>query len=128
MLPSPKTKPRVLLVEDDESNRYAMSRLLETFGLDVVQAASVREAIERLATKPPFVVLDWLLHDGDAAQVMDYMRSQGLSTKIMVVTVAHERRAEISRRAPDGLLTKPFSPEELRQWFLRHGAEPVNPN
>ncbi|HEV2293865.1 MAG TPA: response regulator [Tepidisphaeraceae bacterium] len=46
-------KGRVLLVEDDETTRNAMFRLLQIGGLDVVTAASVTEACQILKTIQP---------------------------------------------------------------------------
>jgi CheY-like chemotaxis protein len=52
----------VLVVEDDEATRRALRRLLEQEGLDVVEAAHGRAALDlALAERPALILLDMSL-------------------------------------------------------------------
>ena len=50
-------KNKVLVVDDDESNRYMLSRRLEFRGYLVVMATDGREAVERARTEAPCLIL-----------------------------------------------------------------------
>jgi CheY-like chemotaxis protein len=50
-------KNKVLVVDDDESNRYMLSRRLEFRGYLVVTATDGREAVERARTEAPSLIL-----------------------------------------------------------------------
>lgn len=113
MLPELPSNRRVLLVEDDRANRYAMGYVLTRAGLDVQEAATAAEAVAKLAPVPCCIVLDWLIPGGGDA-VLRYVQDHGLTTGVVVVTVAYEeRREEISALRPDAILPKPFTPDRL---------------
>jgi len=50
-------KNKVLVVDDDESNRYMLSRRLEFRGYLVVTATDGREAVDRARTEAPCLIL-----------------------------------------------------------------------
>ena len=99
---------RVLLVEDDNANRYAMGHMLRSFGLEVVEATSAAEAVGMLRESPSYLVLDWIIPGGGDA-VLRHVREHDLPARVVVVTVAYEeRRDEILGLKPDALISKPF--------------------
>ena len=64
------TPARVLVVDDTEGNRYAVSRLLRGAGMEVVEAETGREALARLAERvPDLVVLDINLPDATGHEI-----------------------------------------------------------
>jgi signal transduction histidine kinase/DNA-binding response OmpR family regulator/CHASE3 domain sensor protein len=54
---TPEEPAIVLLVEDDEGTRKKMARMLEKAGWEVAQAENGQVALERLAVRPPSLVL-----------------------------------------------------------------------
>jgi len=62
---------RLLLVEENETSRHSLARLLEMDGYHVEVAATIKEALEVAARVPVDVMLsDVLLPDGDGLDLM----------------------------------------------------------
>jgi DNA-binding response OmpR family regulator len=78
---------RLLLVDDDESNRITMSALLESEGYAVDEAIGCEDALERIAAQPyAAVILDWRLGDRTGAELVAPIRAQQPQARILVVT------------------------------------------
>ena len=82
-----KTKPRLLLVDDDETFRRVMAGELERLGLDVAQAGSGTEAIQAAARlEPEVVLLDLQLPDMDGLQVLPRIREKSPGSEVIMLT------------------------------------------
>jgi CheY-like chemotaxis protein len=55
------TKPRMLIVDDKEENRYYLRTLLAAYGYDVESAANGAEALATARHSPPCLVIADLL-------------------------------------------------------------------
>ena len=101
---------RVLVVEDDRASRSALRRLFAARGWVVAEAATLAEGFAALEPPPRWVVLDLMLPDGDGADLLRWVRANGLPTRIVVATgVADEARIEeVVGLGPDSLLHKPI--------------------
>jgi DNA-binding NtrC family response regulator len=99
------------LVEDDAGARRAIQKVLTADGYDVVEAASRREASERLrAARPDAVVADCRLPDGTALDVLEEARRGAAEAPCGVVLAdagAFEVAVEALRRGADQFLVKP---------------------
>lgn len=88
---------RLLLVDDDESNRVSLAALLEDEGFDVTAAASYAEGKAALAVALPYDValLDQNLGDGTGTDLLREVRAKMPSTKAILVSgsVSEEVRA-----------------------------------
>jgi two-component system alkaline phosphatase synthesis response regulator PhoP len=109
---------RVLIVEDDPDIAQLVARYLDKAGFGTERAASGREALQRIAAKPPDVlVLDLMLPQVDGLEVCRTVRANDLTAAIPIIMLT--ARAEESERivglelGADDYLTKPFSPNEL---------------
>jgi DNA-binding response OmpR family regulator len=111
------TKPKVLLVDDNGTILDAMARLLEASDFEVVPAASVTEALNRIVNQP-FDVLITDLHmpgPGDGFSVVTAMRHsqpQALTLVISGYPDVQEAMAAILLQA-DEVLVKPFDVHAL---------------
>lgn len=111
-------KHRILLVEDDPSVGPVVLEILAGSGCEVTLAEGVA-AVKRLTHFDFTAVLaDFHLLDGDACDVIDFLRAKipGLPA---VVMSGYGRLAELDcrdRKLADVLfLEKPFRPQDLRE-------------
>src|SRR5687767_11315314 len=108
----------VLNVDDDGGARYARHRLLANAGFEVVDAATGREALDRLALGPQAVILDVGLPDIDGYEVCRRIKADPRTSSIMVVQVSASFVRGVDRtRALEGgadtFVVEPVEPEVL---------------
>jgi len=108
---------RVLVVEDEAPLREAMVRVVARRGTEIVEAASLAEALERLAdATPDLIVLDVRLPDGSGVELAEVAaRIRPRPTLIAVTGEATSREAfELGQAGVAHLLPKPFTLEQLQ--------------
>ncbi len=111
---------RVLVAEDNPVNRLLATRLLEKLGHAVVTAANGQEAVDRLETSRPDVILmDVQMPEMDGFEATAAIRAReaasGRRTPIVALT-AHALqgyREECVRAGMDEYLTKPIKIDDL---------------
>lgn len=123
----PITKKKILVV-DDEKGLVRIIRLnLEHDGFEVVEANNGTQAIEKLRTSlPDLVLLDVMMPDMDGFTVLKSIREVG-STPVIMLTAKGEEddRVKGLELGADDYVTKPFSPRELTSRIravLRRGS------
>src|SRR5690625_3267962 len=109
------TRPKVLVVEDEENVRRLIDAYLQHEGFDVVGAADGAEALDALArVSPDVVILDVMLPRIDGWDVCRRIRSRTRTPIIMLsARGAEEDRIKGFEYGADDYVTKPFSPKEL---------------
>jgi len=112
----PSTKKNRILVVDDERGLVKLIRLnLEQDGFEVVEANNGAQAMEKLRTTlPDLVLLDVMMPDIDGFQVLRMIREIGNTPVIMLTAKGEE--SDIVRGlelGADDYITKPFSPKVL---------------
>ena len=119
---------RVLLAEDDPAIAEPLARALTREGYEVSVHGTGKGAIDE-ATGADLLVLDLGLPDMDGLEVARWVRSQGLTTPILVLTArADEVDLVVGLDAgADDYVTKPFRLAELlarvRALLRRAGSE-----
>jgi two-component system response regulator MprA len=107
---------RVLCAEDDTSVRTSLERALTLEGYTVTTAVDGADALEKLVTdNPDVVVLDVMMPLVDGLTVCRRLRQKGDRTPVLMLTARHEvgdRVAGLDAGADD-YLAKPFSLDEL---------------
>ncbi len=113
-----KSAPRILIVDDKESNLRLLRSTLEPKGYEVVSARSGVEALELVFQNlPDLVVLDVLMPGMTGFEVAQQIRahpeSQGMP--VLMLTALSEIRDKVRGldAGADDFLTKPFHPVEL---------------
>jgi CheY-like chemotaxis protein len=78
----------VLLVEDDEANRWVLSALLQDEGYEVETAADVPEALVRIRRPAGYeaVLLDVQLAERSGLELIPPIREHCAETKIMLLS------------------------------------------
>lgn len=123
--------PAVLLIIDDDPGIIeVMAAYGEPWGWSVVSAGSLAEALDRLATLPHVIVLDWQLPDSEGLPSIAALR-QRTTAPILMLTV-RDQEADIIRAlqlGADDYVVKPFSPGEVLARcgaLRRRGRTPPN--
>lgn len=105
--------PTALVVDDDVVALIVVRHMLESLGLEVIQAANVRSARQHLAARPvDIVVADYAMPEANGLELLDAVENTPfvlLSGVLDTGDGADERIADVTAH-----LTKPVSSEELR--------------
>ncbi len=99
-----------MIVEDDAISANAMRSILARRGFDAEVVSRVDEALIALHDRPDFMILDLMLPDGDGTQLLQYVRTNNLPTRVAVTTGVNDvdRLRLVQSLEPDGLLRKPI--------------------
>jgi len=110
---------RVLLVDDDPRNVYAMTRILEQEGIEVTVARSGRDAIECLSLEPglDLVFMDIMMPDMDGYDTMRRIRSiDRFQTKPIIALTAKAMKGDREKCLAAGAteyISKPLDVDRL---------------
>jgi putative two-component system response regulator len=109
---------RVFVVDDDEQIRRLLHRLLDGAGYAVEEFGLAEEALERIRSEPPdLILLDLQLPDRSGHEVLEEIRAEPSTRLLPVVMLTGAATTTEKIRAQSGGVTdfipKPFSPEEL---------------
>ena len=107
--------PRVLVVDDEPQILRGLKVVLKQAGFTIETAETKREALDRVAVRPPEVlVLDLILPDGSGVEVCEEVRRWSQLPIIVLSAVGDEReKVRALDAGADDYLTKPFGADEL---------------
>jgi len=110
---------RVLLVDDDLRNTFALSGILKKYGLKVIMADNGKMALEKLENEPDIqlVIMDIMMPIMDGYEAMTKIRQQNRFAKLPIIALTakvlpEDRRKAIECGAND-FLTKPVDIKTL---------------
>lgn len=117
----PPAAVEVLLVEDEQSIRQALLRILDHYGFQVSESGTVREALnairgrERVGPRFDFVVLDLQLPDGSGIEVLRMVHAGRPGTDVIISsgTLDEDVIEEARRYGAAAVLVKPIDLGEL---------------
>jgi two-component system OmpR family response regulator len=115
-LPDGQPRPRVLVVDDEESITQLVETALRYEGFQVEVARSGRGALTAATSfRPHLIVLDVMLPDLDGFEVQRRIAADGLRMPIVFLTARATTEAKVHglTMGADDYVTKPFSLEEL---------------
>ena len=120
---------KVLVVDDDVRNIFALSSVLERRGMTVLSAGTGREAIDTIETTPDLaiVLMDIMMPEMDGYETMQVIRQNpGLRRLPIVALTAKAMKGDRERCLEAGAseyLAKPVNTEQLlsalRMWLHR---------
>ncbi|MFP4306482.1 MAG: response regulator [Desulfococcaceae bacterium] len=116
-------RPKILLVEDDETNRQVFMHILEAAECDIRMASDGREAVAACAEDAfDLVLMDLQMPGMDGIAAARAIRETDPKTPVLALTAhAYPRdRERCFAAGMDDYLAKPVSPERLIRYVERH--------
>jgi DNA-binding NtrC family response regulator len=110
------SKPRVLIVDDEERFRITLSKLLKVKGLEVKALGSGREALEELReVSYDVILLDVKMPEMDGVQALAEIKKQNPQLEVIMLTghASVDVAVEIMRLGGYEYLLKPCPIEDL---------------
>ncbi|NUM54125.1 MAG: response regulator transcription factor [Candidatus Hydrogenedentes bacterium] len=110
---------RILVADDDNTSRIALTAVLKRLGHDVTSAADGDEAwaVLQKPDSPKLAVLDWMMPGLTGVQVCENVRKAiGISSKYLILLTARADKGDIIEGLDSGAndyVTKPFDEGEL---------------
>jgi len=108
-------KPRILVIDDDESILEFIAGVLNDEGYQASTATNGEEGLEAAAQAPPdLILLDMRMPVMDGWQFAEaYHRRPGRRAPIIVITAARDAASSAEQIGAQGYLAKPFDLEDL---------------
>lgn len=110
------TKPKVLVVDDEQTLTDLVSAVLTYEGFDVITAGTGAEAVVKVRNeRPDLILLDVQLPDVDGFDVQSRLNSERARVPIIFLTARHMPPDKIRglTHGADDYVTKPFNVGEL---------------
>ncbi|MFG1350047.1 response regulator transcription factor [Xanthobacter autotrophicus] len=107
---------KLLVVDDEPAIRKLLNAGLSTQGYDVTSAATAAEAMARVASaRPDLVILDLGLPDMPGRDLLAHWRAEGLDIPVVILSSRTDEAGivEALEGGADDYVTKPFGMNEL---------------
>jgi len=110
---------RILVVEDDVRNIFALSSVLEPLGGNIVIARNGREALTRLASKPmpDIVLMDIMMPEMDGITAMQEIRKKPALRDLPIIALTAKAMPDDQQRClaagANDYITKPIDVDKL---------------
>jgi PAS domain S-box-containing protein len=108
----------ILVVDDNDGNRYTLGRYLKRHGFTVWEAASGRDALEQVKGKPALITLDVQLPDITGFDLCQKLKANPATASIPILQTSAtfiDRSDKIQglQGGADAYLVQPVDPDEL---------------
>jgi len=120
---------KVLVVDDDVRNIFALSSVIERRGMTVITAGTGREAIAKLESTPDIsiVLMDIMMPEMDGYETMQVIRQNSLFRRLPIIALTAKAmkgdREKCLEAGASEYLAKPVNTEQLlsslRMWLHR---------
>ncbi len=108
---------RILVVDDEETIRAGVARIVQRMGHEVETAADATEGLQRALSSPPdLIITDLQLPDRSGLELIAELRDRGIESTMIVLT-AHgtiDSAVEATRMGVYDYLTKPPEADRIR--------------
>ena len=114
---TPRSRDRVLIVEDDSNTRLGLTELVRTWGFSTEAAADGQEALQRItAFRPSIVITDLVMPRMDGMALLRALKEEGGDLTVILLTAQGtvETAVEAIKQGAYDYLTKPVEPQRLR--------------
>lgn len=111
----------ILLVDDDDQMHYEVPKMLEGQGLNISHSFTFQDAVMKLATyEPSVVVTDIEVGERTAQEIIRICATYRPNTKVVVLVASFERMmvaSELQSMGVHAIVTKPMEQEDLFDAF-----------
>jgi two-component system, chemotaxis family, sensor kinase CheA len=124
---------KVLLVDDDVRNVYALSNFLEIYGMDITFAENGLECLDVLEGHSTFdlILMDIMMPEMDGYETIQRLRAMPEYDKMPIIALTAKAMTEDRERCMEAgasdYIVKPFQPEQLLS-LIRVWAYPQEGN
>jgi DNA-binding NtrC family response regulator len=111
------TAERVLIVEDDSAARNGLEQLVKSWGFVAESAGDGREALEKVTTfRPAIVITDLVMPGMDGLELLRALQQQGADVTTLLLTAQGtvETAVEAMKEGAYDYLTKPVEIQRLK--------------
>jgi DNA-binding NtrC family response regulator len=115
--PGPIISERVLIVEDDLAARVGLEQLVKSWGFTAESAADGEDALEKLTTfRPAIVISDLVMPRMDGLALLRALQSQGADVTTLLLTAQGtvDTAVEAMKEGAYDYLTKPVDIQRLK--------------
>ena len=116
------TAERVLIVEDDPATRSGLTELVRTWGFTADEAADGDEALEKVTTfRPSIVVTDLVMPRMSGIELLKALQPEIDNIKVILLTAQGtvDTAVEAVKDGAEDYLTKPVDPNKLQRLLER---------
>ncbi|MBU4242611.1 MAG: response regulator [Nanoarchaeota archaeon] len=112
-------KKKIMLIDDEQNILELVSELLSNEGYDVITTGSGREALEKLKTaKPDLILLDMMMPNMSGRQVCEAIRKNSKTKNLRIAFLTVAKFSEAGKEKLNELkvldyITKPFDNQDL---------------
>lgn len=107
---------KILIADDEPSNRKILEQELVHKGFAVDTARGGKEALAKIESAPPdLVILDYMMPDLSGLEVLKEIRNKGNDTPVILITAygSVERAVEVMKAGAYDFITRPFDPDYI---------------
>ena len=107
---------KILIADDEPSNRNILGQELTHKGYSVVAAGDGREALKKVeSARPDLIILDYMMPDLSGLEVLKELRKKENDTPVVLITAygTMERAVEAMKEGAYDFITRPFEPDHI---------------
>lgn len=107
---------RILIVDDEPSNRNILSQELTHRGYGVATANDGSEGLRKAeSSRPDLIILDYMMPDLSGLDVLRELRKRGDDTPVIMITAygTVERAVDAMKEGAYDFITRPFEPDHI---------------
>lgn len=116
---------RVLIVEDNEKNRYLISFILKSEGFDLIEAITGEEGVDKaISEHPDLIIMDIQMPGIDGYEATRRIRASPAGEKVPIVALTSYAMTGDRERALaagcTGYVEKPINPDTIIDEIRRY--------
>jgi CheY-like chemotaxis protein len=115
---------RILVVDDEPAQRFALRRIFERAGHEVTEAGDGAAALRAVRESPPdLVVTDMMMPVMSGSELIKRLRCEPATAGIPILAASGDPHLALSA---DAVISKPYRPErliEVADGLLRKGRD-----